>query len=51
MMGSSTGFHSHKARRLPRKKCQQSAPRQSALDNDRPASINAVYLKYRLPKV
>jgi len=51
MMGSSTGFHPYKARWLFRKKCQQPASRQSALDDDRPAGINAMYLKNRLPKV
>jgi hypothetical protein len=49
MMGSGTGFYPHKARRLFRKKCQQSAPRQPALDDDCPSCINAMYLKNRLP--
>ena len=51
MMGSGTGFHPDKAGRLLRKKYQQSAPRQSALDDNRPARINAMYLKNRLSKI
>jgi hypothetical protein len=51
MMGCRTGFHSNQARRLLRKKGQQPAPRQATLDDDRPAGINAMYLKNRFPKV
>jgi hypothetical protein len=51
MVGGCTSFHPHQARRLLPKEPQQIAPRQPPLDDDRASSINAVYLKNRLPKV
>ena len=45
MVGGRTRLHPHQASRLLRKEPQQLAPRQPALDDDCPASINAVHLK------
>jgi hypothetical protein len=51
MMGGRAGLHPYQARRLLRKEPQQLAACQPALDDDRPANINAVYLKNRFPEV
>jgi hypothetical protein len=50
-VGCRAGFHPDQASRLLREERQQLAPRQAALHDNRPSSINAVYLKNRLPKV
>jgi hypothetical protein len=50
MVGSRIGFHADQAAGLLCEERQQLTPRQPPLDNNRPASINAVYLKTDFPR-
>ena len=46
MVGRRAGFHPDQAGGLLREERQQLAARQPALHDNRPSSINAVYLKH-----
>jgi hypothetical protein len=50
-VGTRAGLHPNQTSRLLAEERQQPAARQAALDDNRPSSINAVYLKNRLPKI
>jgi hypothetical protein len=51
MVGCPAGFHPNQTGCLFREERQQLAPCEPPLDDNRSASINAVHLKNRLPKV
>src|SRR5206468_7562079 len=50
MVGGCAGFYPDQARWLLREECQQLAPRQSTLNDNRASTINTVYLKTDFPR-